>query len=356
MRELQYIFIHGAGGWGSYDAVNRFLPYWGMFTGDLISFLNRRGFACRAASVAPSGSLWARACELYAQIAGVRTDYGKKYSEDTGTERYGTDYTGRALIPGWDDDTRLVLLGHSMGGGTARLFAHLLTFGAEDERAVTPPDELSPLFAGGMGKRVHSIIALASPMNGSASPDMLSDPSFDAEKIRVPLWSRLTMRILSLRLRTGRHLSLNGRVSGVDPAVRQNEKIKTLPDVYYFSIPCASTLRKEDGTEYPDPKKTEILYFDRSIRIGAYPGSLTSDGFMIDGSWRRNDGLVSTVSAEAPFGAPRKPYDRDRPEKGVWQVFPVFDGDHMSVQGGFFIRRDMRWFYLDLLGMIEELP
>ncbi len=69
-----YIFVHGAGGWGHYDAINRYIPYWGMFTCDLIAFLNENGFESYAASVAPSGSIWVRACELYAQLSGTRVD------------------------------------------------------------------------------------------------------------------------------------------------------------------------------------------------------------------------------------------------------------------------------------------
>ena len=33
---LQYIFVHGLSGWGSYDKVNRFFPYWGTRNGYLM--------------------------------------------------------------------------------------------------------------------------------------------------------------------------------------------------------------------------------------------------------------------------------------------------------------------------------
>jgi len=33
-----------------------------------------------AASVAPNGSAWDRACELYAQLSGTRVDYGKAHT------------------------------------------------------------------------------------------------------------------------------------------------------------------------------------------------------------------------------------------------------------------------------------
>ena len=72
MRHLTYIFVHGLAGWGSYDERYRRMPYWGMRGGDLMAFLREKGFDCHAASVAPSGSAWDRACELYAQLAGPR--------------------------------------------------------------------------------------------------------------------------------------------------------------------------------------------------------------------------------------------------------------------------------------------
>lgn len=53
---MQYIFVHGLSGWGSYDAAYRRMPYWGMRGGDLMAWLREQGFDCRAASVAPTGS------------------------------------------------------------------------------------------------------------------------------------------------------------------------------------------------------------------------------------------------------------------------------------------------------------
>jgi hypothetical protein len=43
----------------------RKMPYWGMRGGDLIAYLNEKGFESYAASVSPFGSAWDRACELY---------------------------------------------------------------------------------------------------------------------------------------------------------------------------------------------------------------------------------------------------------------------------------------------------
>ena len=108
MSRLDCIFVHGLSGWGSYDAAYRKMPYWGMRGGDLIAFLREKGFACYAASVSPTGSAWDRACELYAQLAGARVDYGIAHSPVFHHKRYGHDFLGCPLIPSWDEETRLV--------------------------------------------------------------------------------------------------------------------------------------------------------------------------------------------------------------------------------------------------------
>ena len=57
---LQYIFVHGLSGWGSYDEAYRRMPYWGMRGGDLMAYLNAAGYPSYAASVAPTGSAGSR--------------------------------------------------------------------------------------------------------------------------------------------------------------------------------------------------------------------------------------------------------------------------------------------------------
>lgn len=155
MSKLTHIFVHGLSGWGNYDETYRKIPYWGMRGGDLISFLRTQGLDCYAASVAQTGSAWDRACELYAQLAGKITDYGKAHSERYRHERFGRDFRTCPLIPSWNVDTRLVLLGHSFGGTTIRLFSELLAHGDAAEKEAGAD---SPLFHGGMEDRIHSIV------------------------------------------------------------------------------------------------------------------------------------------------------------------------------------------------------
>ncbi len=51
MGKLQFVFVHGLSGWGSYDERYRRMPYWGMRGGDLMAALRGEGYDCYAASV-----------------------------------------------------------------------------------------------------------------------------------------------------------------------------------------------------------------------------------------------------------------------------------------------------------------
>lgn len=354
MSKLKFVFVHGLSGWGSYDPMYRRMPYWGMHGGDLMAYLRQQGFDCHAASVAPTGSAWDRACELYAQLAGARVDYGRAHSEVYRHGRWGQDYTGCPLIPQWRDDTRLVLLGHSFGGATVRLFSELLAHGDEAERAAGAD---SAFFQGGMEKRIHGIVTLAAPMNGTTAYDLFSDPAFDPTGVKVPWWSKGMARMMSLGTKPKR----DGRDERdyadfdmhIDNAMAMNCRISTLPQVFYFSVPCGFTRAQKDGTHKPR-RGMEPLIVMRACQIGAYTGK-TAGGVIIDEGWRGNDGLVNTVSAMAPTGAPSKPLEEGRIVPGVWNVFPTVEGDHMWPQGGLMRRHDIRGFYLKLLRMIDKL-
>ena len=356
MKPLQFIFVHGLCGWGSYDPVYRQMPYWGMRGGDLIVRLNEAGFESYAASVAPTGSAWDRACELYAQLAGVRTDYGVSHSARMGHERFGPDFTGRPLIPDFGPSSRLVLLGHSFGGATVRLFSELLAHGDRQEQQETAAGDLSPLFAGGSENRLYALVALASPMNGTTAYDLFDDPSFDAKSIKVPWWSKS----LAAMMAWGTSPRQDGRDARdyadydmhLDAAREMNARLPELPGVIYVSVPCCFTETQPDGTQLPR-RGMEPLFVRRSTQIGAYTG-VTRGGMIIGEEWRANDGLVNTLSAEAPLGSLRRAYDAENLEAGVWNVQPPVDGDHMFLQGGLTKKHSVFAFYRCLLEQIER--
>lgn len=327
-----YVFVHGLSGWGSYDFQNNFLPYWGMFGGSLMKYLNARGFDCRAASVDPQGSAWDRACELYAQLSGTRTDYGKEHSERCGHERYGKDFSKNPLIESWSAEDKINILGHSFGGVTVRLLAELMANGSEAERNATPAGEISPLFTGGKADWIYSLTTLAAPHNGTTAyglhADRYEDGTPEADKADHDMH--------------------------IDNALAINEKISTVSNIYYFSYTCSATVKNSDGTYSADSSIMETLFRGSANEMGRITG-VTDGGFVVDESWLENDGLVNTASAAAPYGAPRTEYTPGEVEPGIWNIMPTVTGDHMCLQGGLFINNNVRLFYVDYFNMINSL-
>ena len=321
-----YVFVHGLMGWGEYDTQYKFMPYWGMFGGELMGKLNKEGFNCYAASVSGTASAWDRACELYAQLTGTVTDYGKAHSEKHGHERYGRDFTDDALIPEFDSCHKINLLGHSFGGATIRVFADLMAEGDEAERLASDENDISPLFLGGKADYIYSLTTLAAPTNGTTA---YGAPSEDVDTAAYDMY--------------------------IDNALKLNEGIVTDENTYYFAIPCSATTKQEDGTYKPDKSIMESMFTADAEKLGAYTG-VTVGGFVIDESWLENDGLVNTISAKAPFGAPSVEFSEENTVPGIWNVMPTYRGDHMSLQGGMMKTNiGVLELYLQHLDMINRL-
>lgn len=358
MQRVSYVFCHGLNGCGRYDPEYEKRPYWGGRSGDVVAGLRGLGYGAYAASVAPQGSAWDRACELFAQIAGVRCDYGRAHSERCRHARFGRDFSGDALIPSWDAGTRLVLVGHSFGGATVRLLSELLANGSAEERAATPAGDLSPLFAGGLGERVRAIVTLAAPSNGTTAYELARDEGFDAAAVRVPLRYRALDRVLKSRTA----IRMDGRDRRdwashdmlVDGALRLNERISTLPHVYYLSLALVATRGREGAACAPDPLVAEPLFYRTSALMGRY-GATTPAGFVLGDEWHANDGLVNTVSARAPLAAPQRPLDAAHVERGVWNVMPDLRAHHAFFQGGYLRRTDPHPFFRNLMVLLENL-
>lgn len=360
VTNYKYVFVHGLCGWGHYDKRNKSMPYWGMRGGSLLNYLKNQGFDCYDASVAPKGSAWDRACELYAQLTGSIVDYGKAHSEKYHHERFGRDFSSEPLITDWSAENKINILGHSFGGATVRIFAHLLAFGSEEERNATAPDELSPFFAGGKGDWLYSLTTLAAPHNGTtaySAKDVL--PKFRVGikpwNIKAKIKTKFTDALVKF-LDPDKNRVYEDTAEYdmyIDNAQALNENIKTVENVYYFSYPCSCCEKQADGTYLP-VGQVENMFMETSEIMGKYTGT-TPNGFEYDASWLDNDGLVNVISAKVPFNAPSTEFDPDKIETGVWNVMPVFKGDHMSIQGGMLKPTDVREFYKKHLTRINRI-
>ena len=128
------VFVHGLMGWGQRAGINAVLPYWGMTTGSLTSYLNSLGYETYSATVGPISSAWDRACELYAQLTGTTVDYGAAHAAAHDHARYGITYD-QPLFSGWGTKRAVNLVGHSFGGATTRQFLELMANGSAEEVA-----------------------------------------------------------------------------------------------------------------------------------------------------------------------------------------------------------------------------
>ncbi len=237
------------------------------------------------------------------------------------------------------------------------MFSEVLINGCKEEIEGTDPEDLSPYFKGTRKDIVHSIVTLASPINGTTAYDLSFDENFDAEAVKVPLWSNFFAK-LTARATTAQKDGRDAKDYAaydmhLDNAMELNKHLTTFDHVYYFSVPCSCTEEQADGTQKPT-KDMDPFFVKKAYQMGCYTG-VTKVGYVVDRSWQENDGLVNTISAKAPFGEPQKELDRSCIEPGVWNIFPVYKGDHMAVHGGLTKTRNVLMNYLELVSMIQGL-
>ncbi len=387
VTEYPFVFVHGLMGWGEYQGIDKVMPYWGTTSGNIPKFLEKKGYDVYTACVGGNSSAWDRACELYAQLTGTRVDYGEAHSLEHGHSRFGRTYKQPLCETFGKKDKngnpiKINLVGHSMGGVTIRLFASILQYGDKAEIKKSGQD-VSPFFKGGKGNYIHSITTLSAPHNGALSADKDNDviinlmvntfyymwgiidntplrPIWDIQLEHVGLTDypddgfdgkfdpELIRKLLDSKDNAYYDLTVKG-------AAEANEKIRMLDNVYYFSYSTECVFEGPiTGRYYPEPSMNP-LFLLTSPKVCTYEAGEFM-GIEIDESWRRNDGIVSTVSSAYPFGEPHKDFDENNIQKGIWNVMPLLEStDHTDFMGTFTDPVKIRKFYLEVCSMPCEL-
>ncbi|KAJ3008262.1 UNVERIFIED_CONTAM: hypothetical protein HDU68_003172 [Siphonaria sp. JEL0065] len=379
------VFIHGLLGFSEATPLLGFMNYWGGATQNILTTLRSNGYTVSAPGVGPLSSNWERACEVYAQIAGVVTDYGIARAHQFGHYRFGKAYSAnQALVPGFmqaTSKTKINIVGHSMGGPTARLLVHLLEFGsqAELDACVQAQTVCSPLFWTNKTRSyVNGVFAISGAHQGSPFDDELQSNGGFLDFFKQAVislvgannWGKLNIYDLQLG-----HWGLNPYPSeDVDDYFARIQKsawlkskshalfdlsiqaqsdslvsfVKNAPDTTYFSVAGITT--SFDGRYANAELSTFIFLAPIAEFVGSYSNaSLPLLSTFSPKEWRQNDGLVPLASSRGPAsGFTSFPIDlesgsqadltasapRTAPGKGVYHFVGILDhADHAALIG-----------------------
>lgn len=385
------IFIHGFLGWGSEDAIDNVVHYWGASKDrDLLEHLREIGYECYNPSVGPFNSAWDRACELYARLVGGRVDYGKVHSEKRNHARYGRTYPG--VLKDWGqpgDHAKINLVGHSFGGPTVRMFAELIANGSAEEREGTPEDELSDLFKGGKAGWIHTVTTLSGVNNGTTYDDLHGTQGMramtalllsqivsvgDSKYMKVKdyhmeQWelmdapeknSKFHLRLPSSHWKQiknflDQHMDNIGYEMSLEGMFEINESIQPSSNMYYFARRACRTHANKKGDQVPDKDMSAFCDLPAFLSGRYRNDDLKKYGFSED--WLPNDGFVNTVGLSAPLNEPFvdwNPLVTIKP--GIWYNMPVEDKDHMSWMGFGEKTTVLYRYYENMLELFRMLP
>ncbi len=384
------VVFHGFAGFGEDELMNKFVPYFGWYNNIKIKdYAAKYDKEFYVPSISGFSSMWDRCCEMYAQIVGGTVDYGKAHSEKYGHNRYGRTYKG--CVPDWgklDANGKLKkihVMGHSYGGPTVRCFVHMMAAGSEEERAVTPANELSGLFEGGHEDWIASCTTLAGANDGISFLYAIEKPK---DKIALAVLSGLSWLGafkpaakfydpeldewgITMNTQTGEPRSKDWKkrlrdyyYSDGDCVLddltihkfrKTSEPWTCHPNTYYFAYYATKSYEK-NGVHLPK-KDMIILMKAFSYIVGRYQGNpADANHAEVTKEWQENDGLVNVMSGRAPRTKPWTKYVDDTDLKpGIWYDMPVEDKDHMSYMGSKETKEDFGVFFYEIFKRLDNL-
>ena len=350
------VFIHGFMGWGPEEMGD--YSYWGG-ENNYIKELKSDGFIVFEVSVGPISSNYDRAVEVFYQLKGGQVDYGAIHSEKNNIIRSPVEKNYVGLYPEWSEKNPIHILGHSMGGQTARMLNYLLIQEAYQKNGNR---EESDLLGNSYSGWIKSISTISTPHDGTTLTHIITSTipyiqyfagiaglfgnsyfNFDLEQFGIKkqkneTWLSVITRLKDNSIFDTRNFSAYDLSIG--GAKDFNSYVQASPDIYYFSFITSSTRRdKKTGFHVP-LDNTPLLNKARAKLIGSRPG-YWDDGGQTNSSWYENDGVVNSISMFGPTTGVNGPdpiieYDpKDILITGQWYWEKIDRMDHWSVIGHF---------------------
>ena len=343
-------------GWGQNEMGG--YHYWGGKT-DYVKMLEMDGHVVFVVSVGPVSSNWERAIEVYYQLKGGQVDYGRNHSEKFNIIQKPKGKSYEAMYPEWDENHPIHIIGHSMGGQTARMLNFLLTQEIYEDEENKVREE-SELLGGVQRNLIKSITAISAPHNGTTLTEVVTKTipfiqyfvgiagvvgtqfyNFDLAQWSFHRKEDETWASYINRMRTHdawQTKNISSWDLSLDGAQELNGFLQAAPDVFYFSFITSTTQRQSDSQNHIPIDGTSILTRTRSKLLGSRVG-YWSDGSKTDSLWYENDGVVNTISMYGPSTGSNGPdpvVEYDEYElliPGQWYWIKVFPMDHWNIIG-----------------------
>jgi len=265
----------------------------------------------------------------------------------------------KPLYPEWSAEHPVHLMGHSMGGQTARMLQYLLTQKISESEQTDNLEE-SELLGQSHLNWVRSITSISTPHNGTTLANVVSKTipfvqyfvglagvvgtrfyDFDLEQWRFSRGKNESWAGYVKRMRTHDAWATKN-ISAWDLSIVGAQELNSFlladPDVYYFSISTSTTEKSEDSPNHLPIEGTSLLTRSRSKILGSRVG-YWANGETTDSTWFENDGIVNTISMAGPTtgtnGAdPIVIYDESEfLISGQWYAIGPIQIDHWNVVG-----------------------
>uniref|UniRef100_A0AAV1UF14 Lipase-like C-terminal domain-containing protein n=1 Tax=Peronospora matthiolae TaxID=2874970 RepID=A0AAV1UF14_9STRA len=382
------VLVGGFFAW-SRDELSGF-RYWGGIQGDFQNELTARGYTVYTAAVGPFSSNWDRACELYALIKGGQVDYGQNHSATHNHLRFGRNYTG--LYTRWGtvnadgSINKVHIMGHSMGGQTARMLTQMLEHGTGGAPIEEDPSS-HPLFSGGKSW-VHSITTISTPNQGTTLADGFSvigdsvkdllagvlsvvgifgtktEMFYDAKLDQWGIASKQPGEMLKAYLNRVYSSSI------FDPSFRdfslwslstrgakeEATWVTILSDVYYYSYTTVATFETRDWffrkISLPHLLSVTLALAPSAVFVG---GRYAPDVLKLPTEWQPNDGVVNSISM-ASDGIGSVVAFTGSSHLGTWNLLPQLNRlDHLGMIG-FTLHTQVLKLYEGHAALLASLP